>query len=768
MNSSQRVTCSTLGLALTICLSFFPTHSAPAQSLNRPEENRSRSNWIDFNPDNGRSDVRTPILTNWPIASGSTVQQTIEGIQVTINAVGNSDAEFQFGWWKAGYDSGATLCSDGISTKSNGDGLEITLQGFSPGKHSLASWHNRWDGGSELGQIEVQTLVRSSGSDSQLQKSSVSPSQRVSHDDDSRTHYAEFTIESREDVFVMKLLPTDPNQSVVLNGLAWDLPNPAFQAIKHWPVAGDEHVPVNPKLNWQAPRTMVNPLNNGKGIQYHLYFGTDRDTVATASRVDPSFSGVMQKLHADVAADDCTIDYFWRVDCEQSDGAITKGTTRRFKIRELAFPGAEGYGRFAIGGRGGRVLEVTNLLDAGPGSLRAAIEAEGPRTIVFRTGGTIQLKSKLLIRNPYVTIAGQTAPGDGICVRGYTFGCFGTHDVIMRYIRIRVGDEAGETMDGTGFASTDHSIFDHCSISWSIDEAVSSRSARNITLQRCIIAEALNVANHRKYQAGKGHSFAGSISGNIGSFHHNLLAHCAGRNWSLAGGLDGGGHFAGRLDIRNNVVYNWEHRTNDGGVKALNLVNNLYLPGPASRVFHLLKPDVGSPTDPQQYFVSGNRMEGRFGPEDNWRDAVVVDRSLTDAIRLREPFCEAQTATHDTFELLDSVLNDVGANRPGMDSVDQRVVDNVRQRSVDFKGSRTGIPGIIDSQTDVGGWPDLEPGQPPLDTDHDGLPDSWEALHGLNPMSADQNVRTSSAHPTALEDYLAELGQSPSITQSKQ
>src|SRR5690606_33094797 len=138
-----------------------------------------------------------------------------------------------------------------------------------------------------------------------------------------------------------------------------------------------------------------------------------------------------------------------------------------FRTRHLAFPGAEGYGRFARGGRGGRVIEVTNLDDAGPGSLRAAVEAEGPRTVVFRVGGTINLESKLIIRNPYITIAGQTAPGDGIAVGGYTFGCLGARDVIMRYVRIRVGDTAGTTMDGTGFASTDHAIYDHCSISWS-------------------------------------------------------------------------------------------------------------------------------------------------------------------------------------------------------------------------------------------------------------------------------------------------------------
>jgi hypothetical protein len=621
----------------------------------------------------------------------------------------------------------------------------------------------------------------------------LQPTQRVVHDELAASALTRFTVEAGRDVIV-RFRPTNPSQRVILNALAVDVPDPAFQTRVHLPADGDEHVPPSPTLSWQAPSaadqeaTSQETLNQetlnqetlnqetlnqetlnqetggvalrGNGVVYHVYFGTDRKQVEQATPGDASYLGATGELAWPVTADDFMLDYYWRVDTEMSDGRLTTGNLRRFRIRHLAFPGAEGYGRFAIGGRGGRVIEVTQLGDSGPGSLREAVEASGPRTIVFRVGGTIELKSKLLIRHPYVTIAGQTAPGDGICIRGYTFGCFGTHDVIMRHIRLRVGDEAGETMDGTGFASTDHTIFDHCSISWSIDEAVSSRSAKNITLQRCIIAEALNVANHRKYQAGKGHSFAASISGDVGSFHHNLLAHCAGRNWSLAGGLDRGGGFAGRLDIRNNVVFNWEHRTNDGGVKALNLVNNLYLPGPASRVFHLLKPDVGTPTDRQQYYVAGNRMEGRFHESgDNWRDGVVVAADELPAIRLSEPFCEPHVTTHSVDELLENVLGDVGANHAGLDRVDQRVIENVRQRSASFRGSRTGLPGIIDSQADVGGWPDLQTATPPLDSDHDGLPDAWELTHGLDPQSPDQNTRLQTGAVTALEVYLAELCQ---------
>ena len=149
---------------------------------------------------------------------------------------------------------------------------------------------------------------------------------------------------------------------------------------------------------------------------------------------------------------------------------------------QLAFPTAEGYGRFAKGGRGGRVIAVTNLNDSGPGSLRAAVEAEGPRTVVFNVSGMITLQSRLVIRNPFITIAGQTAPGKGICIRNYNLGAFGSHDVIIRYVRVRPGNTSGQTLDGMGLASCDNSIIDHCSISWTMDEAISTRGAKNITV----------------------------------------------------------------------------------------------------------------------------------------------------------------------------------------------------------------------------------------------------------------------------------------------
>ena len=266
----------------------------------------------------------------------------------------------------------------------------------------------------------------------------------------------------------------------------------------------------------------------------------------------------------------------------------------------------------------------------------------------------------------------------------------------------------------------------------------------------------LNVAGHAKYAAGKSHGFAGSISGKIGSFHHNLVAHAAGRNWSLAGGLNQTGGFAGFLDIRNNVVYNWVHRTNDGGVKALNLVGNLYIPGPASRVFHLLKPDAGSPQDPQQYYLAGNVMEGREQyTRDNWANGgVQVEPRLLSQIKLNRPFCPSYITEHAAAEAYESVMADVGCNWPALDAIDRQILKDVATRTATFKGSKTGIPGHIDSQKDAGGWPELRSGEAPADGDHDGMPDVWETQNRLNPQDpADGNSIADDGY-TNLERYL--------------
>lgn len=243
-----------------------------------------------------------------------------------------------------------------------------------------------------------------------------------------------------------------------------------------------------------------------------------------------------------------------------------------------AFPGAEGFGAKATGGRGGRVIAVTNLDDSGPGSLRAALDEKGPRMVIFRVSGNIALKSSLRLRNGDITIAGQTAPGDGICLQNYSLDLSGANNVIVRYLRIRPGDTSGKELDALGGRSGENIIIDHCSASWSIDECVSIYSgARNVTVQWCLISESLYQSLH-----GKGHhGFGGIWGGQDASWHHNLLAHHSSRNPRVVG-KSIGDQF---LDLRNNVIYNWGYNScygGDGDVR-VNLINNVYKPGPATR-----------------------------------------------------------------------------------------------------------------------------------------------------------------------------------------
>jgi len=447
--------------------------------------------------------------------------------------------------------------------------------------------------------------------------------------------------------------------------------------------------------------------------------------------------------------------------------AITSVVTRGSTNATLAFPTAEGYGRLAAGGRGGRVIHVTNLNDSGPGSFRAAVEVDGPRTVVFDVSGLITLESKLVVRktNSNLTIAGQTAPGKGICIRKYNFGMLGATNAIIRYLRVRPGNISGLTLDGMGMASCDYCIIDHCSISWTLDEAVSTRGAKNVTLQRTLISEALNEAGHKKYPPGTQHGYAASIGGDIGSFHHNLLAHCAGRNWSLAGGLDKQHFYTGRLDIRNNVVYNWKHRTTDGGAHQVNFVDNYYRPGPATKFFRALNAQYGGFKGTQQYFVAGNVMPGNFDAANQAaaRTATTERGGTLPADYspwVDQPFFEPFVRTHTAVEAYTNVLANVGCNFPALDEHDQRIIAEVRAGTFKFKGSRTGLPGLPDSQDDVGGWENYPEVHRPADwdSDRDGMPGEWEKRAGLNPDNpADGNGDRNGDGYTNLEEYLGWL-----------
>jgi hypothetical protein len=330
-----------------------------------------------------------------------------------------------------------------------------------------------------------------------------------------------------------------------------------------------------------------------------------------------------------------------------------------------------------------------------------------------------------------------------------------------------------------GMAGANNSIFDHCSISWSIDEAFSSRGAKNITLQRTLISEALNAAGHKNYEAGKPHGYAASIGGDTGSFHHNLLAHNYGRNWSLAGGLGAGGEFTGRMDLTNNVVYNWGHRATDGGAMEVNFVNNYYKPGASTDFFYALNAQHDNFPGMQRYYFAGNVMPGKFDEKSQKKGRTVSPGSggklPTYETYVDAPFFPSYVTTQSARAAYKIVLSDVGANAPQIDNHDTRMIAETLAGTYSFKGSKTGLPGMPDTQADSGGWENYPEFRRDAtwDTDHDGLPDWWEKLHGSNPASpagdyADSNADRDANGFTDLEDYLAWMAEPRAAIRSGQ
>lgn len=421
-----------------------------------------------------------------------------------------------------------------------------------------------------------------------------------------------------------------------------------------------------------------------------------------------------------------------------------------------AFPGAWGGGMFTTGGRGGKVIAVTNLNDSGVGSLRAALESKGARIVVFRVAGTIKVQGDLNIDNPDLTIAGQSAPGDGICIAG-TLN-INTHNVIIRHVRVRRGvPVGGQGDDNIGGNPHHHIIIDHCSTSWGMDENISlyrhmrpsldgktqiKDPAENVTIQWTISSEALDA---------KGHAFGGTWGGNPSTFHHNLFASNTARNPSIG--------MSGPFDYRYNVVFNWRHRTMDGGdeTSMVNLINNYYKAGPATNkdmqaVFARIEErSMYSPGSawaeggwyakeanrPGKWYVAGNVMHDNAEiTADNWKGMRMKtdpkNNSVQNLARVNTPFEGWPVAPHQTAEVAyESVLAKAGATLPKRDAVDKRVVAMV------LSGKTSTATGIIKDVAEVGGYPNLTFSKADVlaDTDGDGMPDAWEIKYGFDPKN---------------------------------
>jgi hypothetical protein len=448
-----------------------------------------------------------------------------------------------------------------------------------------------------------------------------------------------------------------------------------------------------------------------------------------------------------------------------------------------AFPGAEGGGAFSFGGRGGHVYVVKSLEDRGPGTLREACEQGGARIIVFNVAGIIHLKTPINIRAPYITIEGQTAPGDGVCIAGESV-LIDTHDVVIRFMRFRRGStEVTRRDDALGGNPVGNIMIDHVSGSWGLDETISiyrhvydRKGAKeeklptvNVTIQNSLIAEGLDTYNH---------AFGSTIGGRNSTFMRNLWADNVARNPSI--GMDGDFGFA------NNVIFNWWNRSADGGddKSFFNFINNYYKPGPITPkdkpiAYRILKPESGRAHKGSLVFgkayVNGNIMEGNEKvTKDNWAGGVQVQDlpdagKYTDSIRVDKPFAMAKFPILSANDAYQYVLENAGAFLPVRDPVDKRIVEEVRTGKISYntnvepyRGSKfikRRLPddsyknGIISDISQVGGYPEYK-GTPYKDSDNDGIPDAWEIAHGLDPKNAkDATIITKSGYSN-IELYL--------------
>lgn len=452
---------------------------------------------------------------------------------------------------------------------------------------------------------------------------------------------------------------------------------------------------------------------------------------------------------------------------EDNDPSSTDDADKPVQVVETAyaFPGAEGFGKNTTGGRGGTIRYVTNLNDAGSGSFREAVQASGARIVIFKVSGNIALKSRINITNGNLTIAGQTAPGDGVCIQNYEV-VISASNVIIRFMRFRLGDVFEQETDAVWGRYQQQVIIDHCSMSWSVDEAASFYANQNFTLQWCILSESLNESFH-----GKGdHGYGAIWGGDKASFHHNLLAHHNSRNPRFNGGgrsgISNGIYPTERVDYRNNVIYNWRGNSAYGGENGqYNLVNNYYKAGPATpssknkRIMEVSKesnatyaPGYG------KFYIAGNYVHNNATvTSDNWNGGVDYGSGVTKALAQLTSAIDADfTTSHTAEQAYEKVLAFAGATL-SRDAVDARIVAEVRNGTATYSGSKTGYPGILDSQTDAGGWPVLNSTAALTDSDNDGMPDAWEIEMKLNPGVANASGKDLSSGYDNVEVYINSL-----------
>lgn len=442
------------------------------------------------------------------------------------------------------------------------------------------------------------------------------------------------------------------------------------------------------------------------------------------------------------------------------------------EVTPIAFPGAEGFGKFTTGGRGGKVYVITNLNDEGEGSLRQALNRSGARIIVFAVSGTIHLKSPLNIK-ANTTVAGQTAPGDGICIADHPVKLDG-NNIIVRYMRFRMGDRHQNQGKIAGAGHDDalsayrkkNIIIDHCSISWSTDEVLSVYRGDSTTLQWNIISEPLNYSYH--FEKGdtdfQKHGYGGIWGGKRLSAHHNLFAHCVSRTPRFDGIRNDPAEF---VDYRNNVIYNWGNNNVYGGEGGnYNIINNYYKYGPATNrnvQYRIVNPSKTDAIPYGKYYVGGNFVDGSEDVTTNNRLGVHMGQGGTEEDKkttlLSKPIpfepVTSQTAS-DAYHL---VLQSAGASFR-RDTLDERIINDVKKRTGRIIDVQGGFPHGTPYQQTISAWPTLKSLPPLTDSDSDGMPDDWERKNGLNANdSSDASQNKLHKHYTNIEVYINSLVQ---------
>lgn len=742
---------------------------------------------IDFNMTNRQeAEVNEPDYIGWAVNQGSGESKTLEnGLTITIAATGKANT-LRSQWHKntctAGRNgqTGLRLLGDGVAAfiaDANNNtpnltdtptSISVKLKGLNSGMHSLAAYHVYKDPKSgEMPTIRVdvmrdqETIVSQAGVPYANVKSTAADLKMT----DASCSYVEFEVlETTQSVTVTYTTEVEKDKkyqttNVMLNGLLID--RSPLTAMNPQPNHRDYHLDADDgsyTLRW-APAAIA--------VAHKLVVGTEQETVSQST--DYIYEGT-DSTYTITGLSPSHI-YFWRVDEVDTDGKIYKGLVWSFRPRQLAFPGAEGYGRFAIGGRGGKVYHVTSLSGGKePGTLLYGLtEMDEPRYIVFDVSGIIELDFDSHFVKPYAYIAGQTAPGKGVCIKASNINI--GSDVICRHIRFKRGLGAyGEnTGNAMGMSGADHAIVDHCTAAWGTDETVSGRGALNITFQYNVISEALGITGHKNYTDGTNHGYAATIDGRIGSWHHNLLVNCEGRNWSMGGGMDANNRPIGGLDLFNNVVYNWHNRTTDGNCHAVNFVNNYYKMGADTRktiLFTQEFEDAIAPDGIDQAYIKGNIRENKNHSltQDALNDTYNATGNIptTYQYRVDAPLFESYATIHTAKDAMKIVTSYAGATMPQRDEHHVRNIRETLDGTYTYVGSKSNIKGEIDTEEDIiehadnKGWEVYPEESRPKDwdTDQDGMPNWYENAIGSDPDTANQNDDPDGDGWTRLEDYL--------------